>query len=152
MTSGGILHTASDALACGLAVVLRPRGTRWHRAAGWAYVASMAGLFATACLTYGLVGRVGPFRWLAVVGAVTLLSGLAPVLLLRPRRTWIERHCHPMGGYSYLGPLAATGAEIGVRVPGAELETAAVAPLAGTSAGAVVIARRPQVSARFSWA
>lgn len=143
MTPVGTLHTALGAVAllCGAVVVLRPKGTRWHRRVGWAYVASMAGLFATSFLIYRLFGRFGPFHWLAVVGAVTLLGGLAPVLLRRPRRTWVERHYYLMS-YSYLGLLAATGAEIAVRIPAAEFKVAAVvASLAVTSAGAVVIAR-----------
>ena len=143
MTAVGTLHMAlgAAALACGLAIVLRPKGTGWHRTRGWAYVASMASLFATAFLIYRLFGRFGPFHWLAVVGTVTLLGGLAPALLRRPRRTWVERHYYPMS-YSYLGLLAATGAEIAVRVPGTEFKLAAVAAsLVVTSAGAVVIAR-----------
>ena len=119
MAAIGIVHTAFGAVAllCDLAVVLRPKGTRWHRAVGWAYVASMTGLFATAFLIYRLFGRFGPFHWAAVGGAATLAAGLIPVLLRRPRGSWLERHYYLMS-YSYLGLLAATGAEIATRVPG----------------------------------
>ena len=143
MTSIGVLHTClgAAALACGLAVLLRPKGTGWHRAVGWAYAASMAGLFVTSFLIYRLFGRFGPFHWAAVAGAATLAAGLLPALLRRPRRTWVERHAYMMS-YSYLGLLAATGAEIATRVPGVEFKLGAVvASLAVTGAGAVVITR-----------
>jgi uncharacterized membrane protein len=143
MTSVGIVHTAfgAAALACGLAVVLRPKGTGWHRVLGWAYVASMGGLFATSFLIYRLFGGFGPFHWAAVVGAATLAGGLAPVLRRRPRRTWLERHYYLMS-YSYLGLLAATGAEIATRVPGVAFTAGAVvASLAVLGVGAVVVRR-----------
>src|SRR5215207_937355 len=118
MTAIGSIHTALGvaALACGLAVVLRPKGTRRHRIVGWAYVASMGGLFATSFLIYRLFGGFGPFHWLAVVGTATLAGGLAPVLFRRPRSSWMERHYYLMS-YSYLGLLAATAAEIVTRMP-----------------------------------
>ena len=143
MTSVGVVHTAfgAAALACGLAIVVRPKGTRWHRALGWAYVASMVGLFVTSFLIYRLFGRFGPFHWAAVGGALTLAGGLAPVLWRRPRGTWVERHYYLMS-YSYLGLLAATGAEIATRVPGVAFTAGAVvASLAVIGSGAVVIRR-----------
>ena len=143
MTSIGVLHTClgAAALACGLAVLLRPKGTGWHRAVGWAYAASMAGLFVTSFLIYRLFGRFGPFHWAAVAGAATLAAGLLPALLRRPRRTWVERHAYMMS-YSYLGLLAATGAEIATRLPGVEFTAAAlVASLAVLGVGAVVVRR-----------
>jgi uncharacterized membrane protein len=142
MTSVGIVHTAlgAAALACGLAVVLRPKGTRWHRAVGWAYVASMAGLCATSFLIYRLFGGFGPFHWAAVAGAATLAAGLVPVRWRR-RGAWRERHAYLMS-YSYLGLLAATVAEIVTRVPGVQFAAgAAVASVAVLGAGAVVISR-----------
>ena len=143
MNSIGVLHTAfgAAALACGLAVVLRPKGTGWHRAVGWAYAASMVGLFATSFLIYRLFGRFGPFHWAAIAGAATLAAGLLPVLLRRPRRTWVERHAYLMS-YSYLGLLAAAGAEVATRLPGAGFGAATLlASLAVLSVGAVVVSR-----------
>ena len=143
MPTIGIVHTAFGAVAllCGLTVVLRPKGTRWHRAVGWAYVASMAGLFGTAFLIYRLFGRFGPFHWAAIVGAATLAGGLLPVLRRRPRGAWVERHYYLMS-YSYLGLLAATGAEIATRVPGVAFTAGAVvASLVVVGGGAAVIHR-----------
>ncbi len=143
MTVVGAAHTAFAAVAlmAGALVVARPKGTRVHRVLGWIYVASMTGLFATAFLIYRLFGGFGPFHWLAVVGATTLAGGLTAVVLRRPRRTWVERHYYLMS-YSYLGLLAAAGAEAAVRVPGAQFKFAAgIASVAVIGAGAVVIGR-----------
>lgn len=142
MTATGIIHTALGvaALACGLGVLLRPKGTRGHRILGWAYVASMGGLLATAFLIYRLFGGFGPFHWAAVAGAATLAGGLVAVRQ-RPRGAWRERHAYLMS-YSYLGLLAATAAEIATRVPGVQFAAgAAVASVAVLGAGAVVIRR-----------
>ena len=143
MTATGIIHTACGvgALACGLGVLVRPKGTRGHRILGWAYVASMGGLLATAFLIYRLFGGFGPFHWAAVAGAATLAGGLAPVRRRRPRGAWREQHAYLMS-YSYLGLLAATGAEIATRTPGVAFTAGAVvASLAVVGGGAVVIRR-----------
>ena len=143
MPTIGIIHTAcgAAALACGLAVLLRPKGTRGHRALGWAYAASMVGLLGTAFLIYRLFGGFGPFHWAAVAGAATLAGGLAAVRRRRPRRGWRERHAYLMS-YSYLGLLAATAAEIATRVPGVGFAAgAAAASVAVLGAGAVIIRR-----------
>jgi uncharacterized membrane protein len=142
MTATGTIHTAFGvaALACGLGVLLRPKGTRGHRVLGWAYAASMVGLLATAFLIYRLFGGFGPFHWAAVAGVATLAGGLAAVRR-RPRGAWRERHAYLMS-YSYLGLVAATAAEIATRVPGVEFAAgAAVASVAVTAVGAVVIRR-----------
>jgi uncharacterized membrane protein len=112
------------ALAFGAAVVLRRKGTSSHRRLGWAYVASMAGLLSTSFLIYRLFNGFGPFHALAVVGAVTLLAGLLPAWRRRPPDRWLSRHYHFMA-YSYAGLVAATAAEIAVRLPGARLGSGA---------------------------
>jgi uncharacterized membrane protein len=108
------------ALGLGTAVVLRPKGTSSHRRLGWAYVASMAGLLSTSFLIYRLFGGFGPFHALAVVGAVTLFGGVLPAWRRRPPEGWLARHYHFMA-YSYAGLVAATAAEIAVRLPDAQL-------------------------------
>jgi uncharacterized membrane protein len=108
------------ALAFGTAVMLRRKGTSSHRRLGWAYVASMAGLLSTSFFIYHLFGGFGPFHALAVVGAVTLLGGVLPAWRRRPPEGWLARHYHFMA-YSYAGLVAATAAEIAVRLPDARL-------------------------------
>jgi uncharacterized membrane protein len=83
MRTIGILHTLFDvaALAFGLIVLLRPKGTRWHRYIGWAYAGSMMGLISSAFLIYDLFGRWGIFHTLAVIALVTLVGGIVPAVL-----------------------------------------------------------------------
>lgn len=119
MDALGWIHTTFGllALAFGASIVRHPKGTRRHRRFGWAYVASMLGLLGTAFLIYDLFGRFGIFHWLAVVSLATLAGGVAAARLRRrPHPTWMTRHYFLMG-YSYVGLVAATAAEIAVRVP-----------------------------------
>lgn len=118
------------ALVTGTAVVLRPKGTRRHRLLGRLYVVSMVGLLGTAFLIYRVFDGFGVFHWLAVLGALTLIGGFGAARLRRSVSGWLEPHYYLMG-YSYVGLLAATGAEIAVRVPDA--------PFAWAAGGASVI-------------
>jgi uncharacterized membrane protein len=122
MTVLGAVHSLFGlaALAFGTAIMLRGKGTGSHRRLGWGYVASMAGLLSTSFLIYRLFGRFGPFHALAVVGTVTLLGGVLPAWRRRPSEGWVTLHYHFMA-YSYAGLVAATAAEIAVRLPGARL-------------------------------
>ena len=140
MSPLGVLHTAFGvaALAFGTAVILRSKGTTPHRRLGWAYAGSMAGLLGTSFLIYRLFGGFGPFHALAVVGAVTLAGGLLPAWRRRPRRRWLDLHYHFMG-YSYAGLLAATAAEVAVRLPGARLGPSSFLASAVILAGAAAV-------------
>lgn len=108
----GWVHTvfAAVALAAGAAVVLLPKGTRWHRTLGHLYVTSMVGLLASAFFIYDLTGGFGVFHVAAVVAAVTLGVGIFYVLARRPRRSWMEGHAIWMS-WSYIGLLCAFTAE-----------------------------------------
>lgn len=90
----------------------------------------MVGLLGTAFLIYRLFDGFGAFHWLAVLGALTLVGGFGAARVRRSVAGWLEPHYYLMG-YSYVGLLAATGAEIAVRVPGA--------PFAWAAGGASVI-------------
>lgn len=104
----GALHTAAAvlALATGLVVFLRPKGSRAHRVIGYTYVASMATLLVTAFFIYRLFGRFGPFHVAAVISSATVLAGFLPAFRRRPEGRWVESHYHYMS-WSYIGLLAA---------------------------------------------
>lgn len=112
----GWVHSvfAFTAIVAGGAVVLLPKGTRWHRTLGHAYATSMMGLLASALFIYDLTGSWGVFHWAAVVGLATLLIGMGYALVRHPRRTWIEHHATWMS-WSYVGLLAAFAAESATR-------------------------------------
>ncbi|MGH7476290.1 MAG: DUF2306 domain-containing protein, partial [Longimicrobiales bacterium] len=116
----GLAHTllACTALVLGGAVVLRRKGDRFHRTLGHLYVSSMLGVNVTALAIYDLYGRFGPFHGAALLSLATLLAGLLPVLLRRPRANWFELHATFMS-WSYVGLLSAATAEAAVRLPAA---------------------------------
>lgn len=112
MNDIGMIHlvTSLVAIVTGGWVVWRPKGTRWHRTIGHAYLWSMIGVLATAFSIYDLTGSFGPFHFAAIVGTVTLAGGMWAVLARRPRKGWIEAHAVWMS-WSYVGLMAAFVAE-----------------------------------------
>ena len=104
------------ALLCGLLVFLRAKGTRSHRVIGYVYVASMLALNVTAFQIYRLFGRFGPFHIAALISLATVVAGMIPVLRRRPKQRGVSLHYGYMA-WSYVGLVAATVAEIAVRVP-----------------------------------
>ena len=112
MGSLGITHLvfAISALGSGLLVILLPKGTRIHRTAGHLYFTSMLGLNVTALSIYRLFGGFGPFHVAALLSLGSVLAGMVPVVLRRPRKNWLALHGHFMA-WSYVGLLAAAVAE-----------------------------------------
>src|SRR5262245_54516535 len=98
------------ALAVGLVVLLRRKGTRIHRMIGWTFVACLSAL-----AMHNFSGTFGPFHVFVPISLAGLVYGLYQVLK-RPSRDWLEGHYYGMC-FSYVGLLAATTAEIIVRVP-----------------------------------
>jgi uncharacterized membrane protein len=137
----GPVHVAFGicALVLGLGVLRLRKGTRVHRALGHLYLASMIGLNATALAIYELFGGFGPFHVLALVSLLTLGCGVLPAITRRPRRSWFEAHAYFMS-WSYVGLLAATAAEVAVRIPGANFAAAVLgSSVLVTAVGALTI-------------
>lgn len=149
MSTAGLIHTsfAITALLLGGSVVAQRKGTRPHRALGQLYALSMLGVNVTAFMIYGLFGQFGPFHALAAVSLATLLAGLAPAVVRRPRGTWPHFHAHFMS-WSYVGLVAAAAAEAAVRLPivralGVGFAAAVLVPtLAVVALGGWIIARK----------
>jgi len=146
----GLLHTAFAlaALCLGLVVILRVKGTRFHRRIGQSYAVCMVLVNATALLIYDLTGRFGIFHVAALVSLAAVLAGFFPVFLRRPQNSWIELHATFMA-WSYVGLVAAFCAEVAVRVPGIGFGRALVAVNAIVVAfGALIIHTRiPKIAA-----
>ncbi len=98
------------AIGAGAAVLMIPKGTRWHRTFGHIYATSMVGLIVTAFSIYDLTGSFSPFHVAAFLSAVTVAFGLNAVLGRRPKDRWIKSHAQWMSG-SYIGLIAALAAE-----------------------------------------
>jgi len=127
----GVTHTAFAVLSLllGPAVFFRPKGDRIHRRVGYAYAASMIAMLATALMIYDLFGYWGPFHYAAVASTATLVMGLLPAILRRPRGKWMEIHYAGMC-WSYAGLAAAAVAETFTRLPRAWPALGASAPIA----------------------
>ena len=121
MSTLGWIHVVFGivALLAGTAVILLPKGARWHRTLGHLYLTNMLALNITALFIYNLYGRFGPFHWMALGSLLTLIVGIVPVLTRRPKGRWLELHAAFISG-SYVGLVAATAAEITSRIPGTE--------------------------------
>jgi hypothetical protein len=86
----------------------------------------MFGVTGTALLIYNLTGEFGPFHALALISLITLILGIAPVLLRWPSGGWIDLHAYFMS-WSYVGLVAAAAAETLTRIPEAPFWWAVVA-------------------------
>ena len=140
----GWVHLAFSvaALATGLVVVARPKGTGPHRRAGLFYVGSMLGLNATALMIYQLFGRFGPFHVAALLSLATVSLGFIPARRRRPRGTWVEQHAYWMS-WSYVGLLAAAASEATTRIPESSfLWMVVIATAVVIGSGALIINRR----------
>ena len=113
----GVIHTILGfvALGCGVVVLLRPKGTRFHVILGRFYVVSMIGLNVTSFGIYNLFGTFGLFHWFALGSLATITGGMIPVLLRKRIKYWLHFHYHFMA-WSYVGLLAATSNEAFVHV------------------------------------
>ena len=114
----GLVHliAAIFALLFGTWVLTARKGTRAHRRIGYAYAASMILLVASAFMIYRLFGRFGVFHVAAIASTVTLSGGMIPVILRRPKNSWLNLHFNFMF-WSVFGLYAAFMAEMAVRLP-----------------------------------
>lgn len=118
----GLIHLLASiaALLSGTAVLILAKGTRTHKRVGYIYTAAMAVLLVTAFSIYRLFGGWGIFHWLAVISTITLLGGLLPILMKRPKGAYIGLHFSFMY-WSIMGLYAAFLAETMVRLPRTDL-------------------------------
>ncbi len=119
MLSGsiGIIHfvAAILALLTGTMVLASRKGTAKHRKLGYSYSVTMGIVLATSFLLYNLHGRFGILHWFAVVSSVTLLAGMIPMFLKRPKQ-YLKLHLAFMY-WSVIGLYCAFFAEILTRIP-----------------------------------
>lgn len=131
------------ALVAGLVVFAGVKGSRRHRQTGYVYVVSMVLLNVTAFLIYRLYGRFGPFHIAAIASLATVIAGMVPAVRRQPVDQWLSQHYAYMS-WSYVGLLAATVAEIAVRVP-------ALRPRSNTAFFAIVLGATALVTIVGAW-
>lgn len=117
-TPMGGVHTGFSLLAMlfGLFVLFTKKGTLRHKKVGYLYSVCMLGVCLTAFLLYNLTGKFGVFHVASIVSLVTLLGGMVPMILKRPKGGYVPLHYWFMY-YSVLGLYAAFFSELLVRVP-----------------------------------
>lgn len=114
----GLVHLISSlaALLFGTWALAATKGTRLHKRVGYAYVASMIVVNATAFSIYRLFHGFGPFHIAALISSATLVAGMAPVLFRKYMPMWKRYHVAFMY-YSVIGLYAAFVSEVVVRFP-----------------------------------
>jgi uncharacterized membrane protein len=111
----GAAHIAAAmvALVLGTIVIGTAKGTPFHRVIGAGYVAALLIVNLSALLIYRITGHFEAFHALALLNLALLARGIVPALIRR--RGWLSVHYYFMA-WSYIGLLAATGAEIVIRL------------------------------------
>jgi len=114
----GLIHLIVSifALVFGTWVLTARKGTETHRRVGYLYTISMVLLIATAFMIYRLFGTFGLFHVSAAVSGITLAGGMIPVILRRPKNSWLGFHFNFMY-WSVFGLYAAFVAETATRLP-----------------------------------
>jgi len=112
-SSLGLFHTLSALFAVlfGTLVVLRKKGTLWHKRIGYAYVLTMLMLNISSFFIVNFNG-FSLFHFFAIVSLLSILGGMIPTLLRT--KNWFHFHFRFMS-WSVVGLYCAFWAEIGVR-------------------------------------
>lgn len=95
-------------------VLAAPKGTLFHRKAGYIFVAAMLGVNISAAFIFNLTGRVNLLHGFIVLSLFSLLYGMEAAWRRRSS-SWLRRHIRGMNGAA-LGVWAAGFAEVTVRV------------------------------------
>ena len=113
----GMVHLLFSILSLitGSMVLLKTKGTISHKRVGYVYAIAMLGVIVTAFMIYRLFGKFGIFHWLALLSLFTLLAGMIPMFLKKPKG-YISLHYNFMY-WSVFGLYAAFAAETLVRIP-----------------------------------
>jgi len=113
----GLIHLLFSivALILGTLVLSFLKGTNKHKRIGYFYCISMLGVNITALMIYRLYNKFGIFHWMAVISLLTLIAGMLPMIIKKPK-SYITLHFNFMY-WSVIGLYAAFTAETLVRIP-----------------------------------
>jgi len=119
----GIIHLFFSLLAliCGTLILFLIKGTNKHKKIGYLYCISMLGVNITAFMIYRLYNKFGIFHWMAVISTLTLIGGMLPMILRKPK-SYVSLHFNFMY-WSVIGLYAAFTAETLVRIPDIVIES-----------------------------
>ena len=90
----GLIHLIFSVLAMilGAMVIFSKKGTNRHKKIGYGYSITMVVCITTAFMIYRLFDGWGIFHYMAVVSAFSLILGIIPAILRRPKKHWIGLH------------------------------------------------------------
>ena len=134
----GLLHTlmAVVALIFGTWVLVIPKGNKLHKKLGYVYTVAMVFVVATSFMMYHLFGGFGIFHFFAVISGLTLIGGMLPMLLKKPKN-YISYHYNFMF-WSVFGLYGAFLAEILTRIPAVIIKDKALLPIFFNMVGVAV--------------
>lgn len=114
----GAFHVmvAGLALISGTIVLIVKKGSKRHKQIGYFYAFNMLLVNLTAFGIYRLWGGFGIFHVAAIIGLLTLVAGMLPIMLKKPRRSYIGLHFSFMY-WSVMGLYAALVSETLTRIP-----------------------------------
>ena len=119
----GLIHLIFSvfALLLGTLVLIFTKGTKKHKKIGYFYCVSILGVNITAFMIYRLYNEFGIFHWMAVLSLLTLIGGMFPILMKKPK-SYITLHFNFMY-WSVIGLYGAFMAETLVRIPDVVIES-----------------------------
>lgn len=125
----GLVHTIFSVLALffGTWVLFAKKGDKRHKQMGYAYTLSMGMVLVTSFFMYNLFGGFGIFHVFAIVSSVTLIAGMVPILLKKPKH-YISLHFNFMY-WSVIGLYGAFLAEVLTRIPPMVIKDNEILPL-----------------------
>jgi uncharacterized membrane protein len=116
LTTAGTIHAclAMAGILIGLLQFLLAKGTRAHRALGYAYVYGMVAADGAALLVYQFTGRFNILHVGAIANLLCIVAAIVPVLRSPRPLDWKALHYRWIS-WSYVGLLAAASTELVVR-------------------------------------
>ncbi|MGB5820296.1 MAG: hypothetical protein WBG90_12490 [Saonia sp.] len=114
----GLIHLIASVLALlfGTMVLVRTKGTKWHKKIGYCYLMSMTVLLITSFMIYRMFKGFGMFHYAALFTAINLILGMVPIWLKKPKNDWRMFHLNFMY-WSVIGLYMALAAELATRIP-----------------------------------
>lgn len=113
----GMLHlvAALASVVLGAVVLMRRKGTRWHRRLGHAYATLMLSTNLSALFITRLTGEFNLLHAFAVLSLTTVTIGVFAAWKRWPGEGWFEMHYRAMA-WSYIGLWAALVSESATRI------------------------------------
>lgn len=155
----GLIHliTAVLALFTGTLILIKSKGSKYHKQIGYVYALSMSIMLITSFMIYRLFNGIGIFHFFSILSTYSLMRGMYAILR-RKSKNFLTQHFHNMY-WSVMGLYGAFVAEIMVRLPFSNLFNNNFKPtgmfynIVGITVGVVmVIATFSYLKLRPKWA